>query len=155
MTTDDGHCMIRQNRSNDESENDRMTSLHSTIWLMLIACLFPYLFSKIALYYSGYDVKQHGGNPRSHLNQSTGIASRANAVQQNSFEILPIFLSALMMAEYLVINDRIVLILGVAFLILRTCYAICYLLDYPRLRSLFWSMALACPLALFALCLRI
>lgn len=132
-----------------------MNSLHSTIWLMLIACVFPYIFSKIALYYSGYDIKKHGGNPREYLNQSTGIASRANAVQQNSFEVLPIFLSVLIMAEYLVVNDRLVFILGVAFLILRTCYAVCYLLDYPRLRSLFWSMALACPLALFALCLRI
>ncbi|MFB2539557.1 MULTISPECIES: MAPEG family protein [unclassified Acinetobacter] len=132
-----------------------MNSLHFSIWAIIIACIFPYVFSKIAVYKSGYDLKQHGGNHREFLQNSTGLAARANAVQQNSFEILPLFIASILMAEYLVVSDRYVVMLGTAFLILRTIYAICYLLDYPRLRSLVWSLATACPLALLVLCTRI
>ena len=37
------------------------------------------------------------------LAKTTGLAARANAVQQNSFERLPLFIAALLMAEYMVV----------------------------------------------------
>lgn len=129
-----------------------MHSLNIIITIILIACLLPYVFAIIARKSSGYDAKLHD-NPRVFVNQSTGLAARANAVQQNSFEGLPLFIAAMLMADYLVIPDHFVIRLGIAYLILRVCYGGCYLANLHALRSIFWMLSMLCPITLLLICI--
>ena len=56
-------------------------------------------------------------NPRAFLEKSTGLASRANAAQQNSFESLPLFIASILMAEYMVVTQSLVMTFGIAYLV--------------------------------------
>ena len=57
--------------------------------------------------------------PREFLAQATGVAARAHAAQLNSFESLPLFVAAVLMAEYMVVPDHVVIKLSLAYLLLR------------------------------------
>lgn len=130
-----------------------MHSLNTIIIIILTACLMPYIFSIIARIASGYDSKIHD-NPRVHVNNAKGLAARANAVQKNSFEGLPLFLTAILLADYLVIPDDLVIKLGIAYLVLRAIYGVCYLTGQNALRSIFWLLATLCPVLLLFICMR-
>ncbi len=131
-----------------------MHSLKIIIMIILAACFLPYVFSTIARISSGYQAKQHG-NLRDYLAQSTGLAARANAVQQNSFEGLPLFLTAVLVADYLVVPATYIIILGIAYLVLRVIYGICYLANWSNMRSIIWLLATLCPVALLVLCIKL
>ena len=130
-----------------------MHSLNMTIIIILVACFLPYIFSTIARLSSGYSAKKHG-HPREYMNQATGLAARANAAQQNSFEGLPLFLAAMLLADYLVVRDSFVILLGAAYIVLRIVYGICYLANWGSLRSVVWLLATACPVLLLILCMK-
>ncbi|TXJ06274.1 MAG: hypothetical protein E6Q25_09640 [Acinetobacter sp.] len=131
-----------------------MHSVTGVILIILIACLMPYIFTLIAKKVGGFRA-QDNANPRVFLAKTEGLAARANAVQQNSFEGLPLFIAAMLMAEYLVIPDRFILPLGGAYLVLRVLYGICYLADWSRLRSVIWLLATACPVLLLSVCIKL
>lgn len=131
-----------------------MQSISAVIYLILIACLLPYVFTIIAKVAGGFKVKDNQ-NPRVFLNQTTGLASRADAVQKNSFESLPLFIAAVLMAEYMVVNQAVILVLGQAYLLLRVAYGICYLANWSKLRSVIWFMSMACPIFLLILVIRL
>lgn len=131
-----------------------MHSLNTIIIIILVACLLPYIFSIIARIASGYDSKLHD-NPRDHVNGAKGLAARANAVQKNSFEGLPLFLTAILLADYLVIPDHLVIQLGIAYLVLRLIYGICYLMNIKALRSIIWLLSTLCPIMLLFICMRL
>ena len=61
----------------------------------------PYVFTILAKVTGGFKPRDNQ-NPRDFLAKTTGLAARANAVQQNSFESLPLFIAAVLMAEYMV-----------------------------------------------------
>lgn len=133
-----------------------MRSIQIVILIILAACLLPYVFAFIARIKSGYQTKMSGTlTIREHLALQTGLAARANAAQQNSFEGLPLFLVAMLMAQYLVIPDRYAIFLGLLYLFFRIIYGVCYLFNFPRLRSLFWILATLCPIDLLIICFRI
>ena len=129
-----------------------MHSVNIIITIILVACFLPYVFAIVARKASGYDSKLHT-NPRLHVNQASGLAARANAVQQNSFEGLPLFIAAILMADYLVIPDKLIISLGLGYLVLRIAYAICYLAKLGTLRSIFWLFSTLCPVSLLLICI--
>ena len=131
-----------------------MQNISGIIYLILIACLLPYVFTVIAKSAAGFKAKDNQ-NPRQFLAQSTGLAARANAVQQNSFESLPLFIAAILIAEYMVIPQSIVMIFGIAYLILRVVYGICYLANWATLRSIIWLLSMLCPIVLLLLVIRL
>lgn len=131
-----------------------MQSISGIVYLILVACLLPYAFSMIAKVAGGFTFKDNQ-NPRQFLSQTQGIAARANAVQQNSFENLPLFIAAILMAEYMVIDQHVVMILGIAYIILRVLYGICYLANWSSLRSIMWFLSLCCPIYLLILVIRL
>lgn len=131
-----------------------MQSINGIIYLILIACLLPYVFTCLAKVLGGFK-QQDNANPRQFLEKTTGIAARANAIQQNSFESLPLFIAAILMAEYMVIDQTIIMTLGIAYLVLRVCYAICYLANWATLRSVIWTLSLCCPIYLLILVIRL
>ncbi len=131
-----------------------MHSINGVIYLILVACLLPYVFTIIAKKAAGFRARDNQ-NPREFLAKSTGLASRAHAVQQNSFESLPLFIAAVLMAEYLVLPQSLVMTFGIAYLVFRVLYGICYLANWATLRSIVWLLSILCPVTLLLLIIRI
>ena len=131
-----------------------MHSISGVIYLILAACLLPYVFTLIAKKSAGFRAKDNQ-NPRAFLEQSTGLASRANAAQQNSFESLPLFIASILMAEYMVVPQSLVMTFGIAYLVFRVIYGICYLANWSTLRSIVWLLSLLCPITLLLLIIKI
>lgn len=130
-----------------------MQSIKINILIILAACVLPYIFAFIARKVSGYQFNKEQ-TIRDFYARQTGLAARANAVQQNSFENLPLFIAAMLMAEYLVVRDVYVHSLGILYVLLRICYGAAYLLNFNVIRSLLWLLATACPVLLLLLCLQ-
>ncbi|WP_051127810.1 MAPEG family protein, partial [Acinetobacter junii] len=86
--------------------------------------------------------------------KTTGLAARANAVQQNSFESLPLFIAAILMAEYMVVPEKFIMTLGWAYIVCRVIYGICYLANLATLRSIIWFFSLLCPILLFVITVK-
>ena len=124
-----------------------MQSISGIIYLILIACLLPYVFTIIAKKTAGFRAKDNQ-HPREFLAKTTGLAARANAAQQNSFESLPLFIAAILMAEYMVIPQ-------VVTMTFRVVYGICYLANWSTLRSIVWLLSLLCPICLLLLVIRL
>ena len=131
-----------------------MQSISGIIYLILIACLLPYVFTIIAKMTAGFQFKDNQ-QPREFLAKATGVAARANAAQQNSFESLPLFIAAILMAEYMVLDQGIILTLGWAYILLRICYGICYMANWATLRSVVWLLSMFCPIVLLLLVIRL
>lgn len=131
-----------------------MQSISGIIYLILTACLLPYAFAFIAKAAGGFKFKDNQ-NPREFLAKTTGLAARANAAQQNSFESLPLFLTSVLMAEYMVMNQGMVMTLGIAYIVLRVLYGICYLANWATLRSIMWFFSMVCPILLLIFTLRL
>lgn len=131
-----------------------MQGISGIIYLILAACLLPYVFAVIAKMAGGFKPKDNQ-NPREFLAKTTGLAARANAAQQNSFESLPLFIAAILMAEYMVVPQVIVMNLGIAYLVLRVLYGICYLANWATLRSIIWLLSLLCPILLLLVTLKL
>ena len=130
-----------------------MAGIDGIIYLILIACILPYVFTIIAKVAGGFTIADNQ-NPREFLAKTTGLAARANAVQQNSFESLPLFIAAILMAEYMVIPQHLIMMLGIAYIVLRIIYGICYLANISALRSIIWFLSMACPILLLLLIIR-
>ncbi|ANF82788.1 hypothetical protein A3K93_11715 [Acinetobacter sp. NCu2D-2] len=131
-----------------------MQSVSGVIYLILAACLLPYVFTLIAKKAAGFKGKDNQ-NPREFLAKSTGLAARAHAAQQNSFESLPLFIAAILMAEYLVVPQSLVMTFGIGYLFFRVVYGICYLANWATLRSIVWLLSMLCPITLLLLIIRI
>ncbi|KGT46707.1 MULTISPECIES: MAPEG family protein [Acinetobacter] len=131
-----------------------MQSISGIIYLILAACLLPYVFTMIAKKAGGFKAKDNQ-NPRDFLAQTTGVAKRANAVQQNSFESLPLFIAAILMAEYLVMPQSLIMTFGIGYLVFRVLYGICYLANWATLRSIMWLLSILCPITLLLLIIKI
>jgi uncharacterized MAPEG superfamily protein len=130
-----------------------MQSISGVIYLILAACLLPYVFTLIAKKTAGFSAKDNQA-PRAFLEKTSGLASRANAAQQNSFESLPLFIAAILMAEYMVVPQSLVMTLGIAYLVCRVLYGICYLANWATLRSIIWLFSMLCPVALLLLIIK-
>lgn len=131
-----------------------MQGIANIVYLILIACLIPYVFTIIAKMTGGFTAEDNH-HPRHFLAKTTGLSARANAVQQNSFESLPLFIAAILIAEYMVvIPDSVIMKFGVAYLVLRLLYGICYLANWATLRSVIWLLSLLCPISLLLLVIR-
>ena len=131
-----------------------MQNISGIIYLILIACLLPYVFAMIAKKTAGFKAKDNQ-HPRDFLAKTTGLAARANAAQQNSFESLPLFIAAILMAEYMVISQTVIMTFGMAYIILRILYGICYLANWATLRSIVWLLSLLCPILLLILVIKL
>ena len=131
-----------------------MQSISGIVYLIIIACLLPYVFTVVAKMVGGFK-REDNQNPREFLAKTTGFAARANAVQQNSFESLPLFIAAVLMAEYMVIPQVVVMMFGIAYIVLRIIYGICYLANWATLRSIVWMLSLLCPICILLMVIKL
>jgi len=114
-------------------------------WCVLVAALLPYLCAYLAKSAGFGKPGRQGGydnhDPRAWLGKLTDWHARANAAQANSFEALPFFIGAVVIAHQLAAPQTIVDILAVLFVTLRIIYIAMYVAGLPTMRSAMWAAA--------------
>ena len=131
-----------------------MSQVSVAIYCMIIASLLPFSFAMFAKLAAGFKL-QDNQNPRQFLAKAEGLAARANAVQMNSFEGLPLFLAAVLMAQQMFVSQAMINQLAVAYVVLRVVYGVAYLTNLATFRSVIWLLGLACPILLLVAAARI
>ncbi len=118
-------------------------------WCVLIALILPYLCASAAKFGSGFNLR-HNHDPRTFLAGLDGMPRRANAAQLNSFEILPAFIAAVLIADIVGNAEQVTQdVLAVLFITSRLLYIICYLADWAALRSLVWFVGVGLIISFF------
>ncbi len=119
---------------------------------VLVAALLPIVCAGLAKRHGFGKSRREGGydnaNPRAWLARQEGASARANAAQSNSFEALPFFIGAVVIAHQLQAPQAWVDSLAVAFIALRVAYIGLYVADRPAARSLVWMAALGVNVAI-------
>lgn len=114
-------------------------------WCILFAALLPIVCAGIAKSGMMNKPRSDGGydnhDPRSWLARQGDWRARANNAQANSFEALPFFFAAVIVAHQLEAGQLSLDLLAVAFVLLRVLYVYLYIADRAGLRSLVWTLA--------------
>ena len=115
-------------------------------WCVLLAALLPLGCAWLAKSGGFGKPRSQGGfdnhEPRAWLARLTDWRGRANAAQANSFEALPFFIGAVVIAHQLGAPQTRLDILAVLFVTLRVIYISMYVAGLPMVRSAIWTMAL-------------
>ena len=131
-----------------------MTFARFTIayWCVLVAAVLPIVCAGIAKSGMLTTAPAKGGydnnNPRSWLARQSDWRSRANAAQANTFEALPFFFAAVIIAHMLQAPQTRLDILALIFIMLRIAYVIMYVGDLAKARSIIWTLALLVNIAI-------
>ena len=114
-------------------------------WCILVAALLPIVCAGIAKFGTLRASPPKGGynnnNPRAWLAQQTGWRARANAAQANTFEALPFFFAAVIIAHQLQASQPRLDILALLFVGLRIAYIMLYVGNLANARSIIWALA--------------
>lgn len=124
------------------------------IWAMVIASLLPLSFAIMAKLLGGFGLTDNA-HPREFMQQVSGPAARANAAQQNSYETLPVFLAAVLVAMLFFVPQSIINYLACLYVLLRFAYGVAYIVNLPTFRSILWGLSIVCCLLLFYLAIRL
>ena len=115
-------------------------------WCVLIAALLPIACAWLAKSKGFGKPRREGGfdnhDPRAWLARQTDWHARANAAQANSFEALPFFIGAVVIAHQLGAPQTRLDILAVLFVTLRITYVAMYVAGLPMIRSAICALAL-------------
>jgi uncharacterized MAPEG superfamily protein len=115
-------------------------------WCVLIAALLPLACAWLAKSPGFRKPRREGGfdnyEPRTWLARQNGWQARANAAQANSFEALPFFIGAVIIAHQLGAAQTKLDILALLFVTLRVIYVAMYVAGLPTVRSAIWAAAL-------------
>ncbi len=115
-------------------------------WCVFVAAVLPIICAGIAKYGTFDKPRRDGGfdnhNPRAWLARQTDWRARANAAQANTFEALPFFFAAVIIAHQLQARQALVDILAFMFVVLRIAYVLMYVADMAKTRSSVWAVAL-------------
>jgi len=121
-------------------------------WCVLVAALLPIVCAGIAKWGMFKVPRREGGydneNPRAWLARQTDWRARANAAQQNSFEALPFFIGAVIIAHQLGAPQARLDMLAFMFVFLRVIYIMAYVAGMGTARSVVWTVALAVNIAI-------
>ena len=121
-------------------------------WCILVAAMLPIVCTGIAKY-GMFTVKRKDGgydnnNPRAWLAKQRDWRARANAAQANTFEALPLFFAAVIIAHLLQAGQAKLDILAFTFVLLRVAYIVVYVADMATTRSVIWFLALLTNVAI-------
>ncbi len=121
-------------------------------WCVLIAALLPIVCAGTAKYGTFRKPRRDGGfdnhNPREWLARQTDWRARANAAQANSFEALPFFIGAVIIAHQLGAYQVKLDILALFYILLRIVFIMMYVAGLPTARSIAWTLALFVNIAI-------
>ena len=114
-------------------------------WCVLIAALLPMGCAWLAKSGSFGKSRKDGGfdnrDPRAWMARQTDWRARANAAQANSFEALPFFIGAVIIAHLLGAGQTLLDMLALLYVMLRIFYIMMYVSDMPSVRSVVWAAA--------------
>jgi uncharacterized MAPEG superfamily protein len=114
---------------------------------VLIAAILPIVCAGLAKSGRIGVARSKGGydnvNPREWLARQTDWRARANGAQANSFEALPFFIGAVIIAHQLGAPQARVDVLAFLFIVLRLLYIMMYVAGMANLRSAVWFAAFA------------
>lgn len=115
-------------------------------WCVLVMALLPFACAYLAKSGGLGKPRSRGGydneNPRAWLAGLTDWQARANAAQANTFEALPFFFAAVVIAHQLGAPQTWLDILAVLFVTLRIIYVAMYVAGLGTVRSAIWVLAL-------------
>ena len=121
-------------------------------WCVLIAAMLPFACAWLAKSRGFGKPRREGGydnsNPRAWLARQTDWQGRANAAQANTFEALPFFIGAVIIAHQLGAPQTMLDILALLFVTLRVIYVAMYVADLATVRSAIWALALLVNIAI-------
>lgn len=119
---------------------------------VLVAALLPTVCAGLAKRGGFGKPRKDGGydnhDPRAWLARQSGYSARANAAQANSFEALPFFIGAVIIAHQLGAAQGWLDGLAVLFVMLRILYIWLYVADKANARSAVWGLALFLNIAI-------
>jgi uncharacterized MAPEG superfamily protein len=127
-----------------------MNSMHvahftAAYWCVLVAVLLPMVCSYLAKSGGMGRPRSSGGfdnhDPRAWMARQTGWHARANAAQSNSFEVLPFFVGAVVIAHQLGASQALLDLAAMLWVFLRIFYIMMYVADMPKARSALWGAA--------------
>ena len=131
-----------------------MQFAHFTVayWAVLMAALLPIVCAGLAKSGMFGKPRRDGGydneNPRAWLARQKDWRARANAAQANSFEALPFFMAAVIIAHQLGAQQGRLDILAFLFVVLRILYIMMYVGGMANVRSIVWALAFAVNVAI-------
>ena len=121
-------------------------------WCVLMAAFLPTVCAGIAKWGTFTTPPQQGGfdnnNPRAWLARQTDWRARANAAQANSFEALPFFIGAVVIAHQFGAYQLRLDVLAGLFVLLRVVYILLYVANLASLRSVVWLLGLGVNIAI-------
>lgn len=121
-------------------------------WCVLVAALLPIVCAGIAKWGTFGKPRRDGGfdneNPRAWLARQTDWRARANAAQANSFEALPFFMGAVIIAHQLGAYQTRLDLLAFVYVVLRVVFILLYVANLASVRSLVWALALVINVAI-------
>lgn len=138
-------------------EESFMQTAHFTIayWCVFIAALLPIACAGLAKSGMFGKPRREGGydnsDPRGWLARQTDWRARANAAQANSFEALPFFMGAVIIAHQLGARQGPLDILAFFYVVLRMLYIMMYVSGMSSIRSIIWTFALLINIAILFL----
>ncbi|AOW13109.1 glutathione metabolism protein [Hydrogenophaga crassostreae] len=128
------------------------TGLTLAYWCVFVASMLPIVCAGLAKWGMFGKARRDGGYdnhlPRTWLASQKDWRARANAAQANSFEALPFFIGAVIIAHQMNALQVRVDLLALAFVLLRMVYILLYVANQASARSVVWAMALAANIAL-------
>jgi uncharacterized MAPEG superfamily protein len=114
-------------------------------WCVLAAAILPILCAGLAKWGTFGQPRREGGfdndHPRAWLAQQTDWRARANAAQANSFESLPFFIGAVIIAHQLGANQIRLDVLAFLFIVLRMMFVMTYVAGLSTVRTVLWTLA--------------
>jgi uncharacterized MAPEG superfamily protein len=124
-------------------------------WCLLIAIVLPYVLAGLAGYYR---TRQFGRldnkHPRIQAAALEGAGARAWAAQQNAWEALPVFASAVFVAHLAGADARQSATAAEVFVGARVLHAICYVTNLDIARSAIFFVGFGSCIWLFVLAAR-
>lgn len=121
---------------------------------VLIAAVMPIVTMGMAKAATAGKRRSDGGydnnNPRDWAAKQSGWKARAAAAQHNGFEALPLFVFAVLAAQFAGLDQARTDMLAMAFIGARIAYIAMYLANIGALRTLVWAAGLGVTIAIFA-----
>jgi uncharacterized MAPEG superfamily protein len=121
------------------------------LWCVLIGAFLPVTFAGYAKRLGRFGLRDNH-NPREFMAKLEGPAQRANWAHQNTFEAYPPFAAAVLAATHIgKIDPQVLDMLAVGWVVLRLAYGVLYITDQAKTRSVAWTLAVGCWVAMFLL----
>lgn len=118
-------------------------------WCIFIAMLLPWITAFYARKIGGF-IADDNHRPRSFLARAYDKAARADAAQQNGYEIFAPFAAAVIIAHATGKAAQITInYWSVLFILSRLGYLYCYIKDKPFARSCIWGVGVVCIISLY------